>query len=140
MVLRFDFNVVTIAAHETRSRPMHAFLLAAFLAAAPAEPAAELDYSPGALAYQALVKGDLSFAEKQLEASRPANQQDMAWLLNYGQLLARQGRVAEAHSVFRRVERAPNSEVVLASGEVIGTREASRLAARRLVAQSLTSR
>jgi hypothetical protein len=32
---------------------MHAFLLAAFLAAAPAEPATELDYSPGALAYQA---------------------------------------------------------------------------------------
>jgi hypothetical protein len=64
----------------------------------------------------------------------------MAWLLNYGQLLARQGRVAEARSAFRRVEKAPNSEVVLASGEVIGTREASRLAARRLVAQSLTSR
>lgn len=119
---------------------MHAFLLATLLASVPVEPAAELDYSPGALAYQALVNGDLTFAEKQLDASRSANEQDMAWLLNYGQLLARQGRVAEARSVFRRVERAPNSEVVLASGEVIGTREASRLAARRLVAQSLTSR
>jgi Tfp pilus assembly protein PilF len=120
---------------------MSALLLAALLTtAAAAEPTAELDYSTGSLAYQALVQGDLSLAERQLAASRADNGQDGAWLLNYGQLLARQGRVNEAREVFRRVARAPDNEVVLASGEVIGTREASRLASRRLTLQSLSAR
>ena len=119
---------------------MHALLMAALFTAATAEPPAELEYSPGSLAYQALVQGDLASAERQLDASRSAHEHDVAWLLNYGQLLARQGRVVEARSIFRRVESAPNSEVVLASGEVIGTREASRLAARRLSSWSLSAR
>jgi Tfp pilus assembly protein PilF len=119
---------------------MHALLLAALLGVDAPQAKAELDYSSGALAYQALTKGDLALAERQLDASRPANQQDGAWLLNYGQLLARQGRVNEAREVFRRIANAPDSEVVLASGAVIGTREASRLAARRLTQQSLTAR
>lgn len=118
-------------------------LFAALLAsAAPASgsAAAELDYSTGSLGYQALVKGDLTLAEQQLRASAHANRNDVAWLLNYGQLLARQGRVNEARAVFRRVDRAPDSEVVLASGEVISTREASRLAARTLTSVSLSAR
>jgi Tfp pilus assembly protein PilF len=119
---------------------MYALLLAASLMAGAAEPKSELDYSSGSLAYQALVKGDLALAERQLLASRPDNGQDVAWLLNYGQLLARQGRVNEAREVFGRIARAPDSEVVLASGQVIGTREASRLAARRLAPQSFTAR
>lgn len=117
---------------------MHALILAALLGGA--QPAAELDYGAGTLGYSALVRGDLIAAEQQLLNSRAANGQDVAWLLNYGQLLARQGRVAEARDVFRRIERAPESEVVLASGEVVGTREASRLASRRLTQQSLTAR
>ena len=116
------------------------FLAATLLAAGAAQPVTEMDYADGALAYQALVQGDLGRAERQLLASRAGNQQDVAWLLNYGQLLARQGRVNEARAIFRRVADAPNSEVVLASGEVIGTREASRLASRRLAAQGLSSR
>lgn len=119
---------------------MHALLLATLLATASAQPDAELDYSSGALAYQALVRGDLALAQSQLVASRGANEQDGAWLLNYGQLLAKQGRVNEAREIFRRIARAPNSEVVLDSGEVIGTREASRLATRRLASQSLSAR
>ena len=119
---------------------MHAVLFAALLATASPAPASELEYASGSLAYEALVNGDLALAEQQLAASQSANRQDGAWLLNYGQLLARQGRVNEAREVFRRIARAPDSEVVLASGEVIGTREASRLAARRMTQQSLTAR
>ncbi|NJC05825.1 Tfp pilus assembly protein PilF [Sphingomonas kaistensis] len=118
---------------------MNALLFAAFLATGAAQPA-ELDYSTGALAYQALVTGDLSLAERQLVGSQAANRNDGAWLLNYGQLLARQGRVNEAREVFRQVDRAPDSEIVLASGEVMGTREVSRIAARRLTQQSLSAR
>lgn len=118
---------------------MHALVMAVLLATA-SEPTTELDYSAGSLAYQALVRGDLSLAEKQLLQSRSDNGNDVAWLLNYGQLLARQGRVNEARAIFSRVERAPDAEVVLATGEVVGTREASRQAARRLTSQSLTAR
>lgn len=122
---------------------MSVVMIAALLAAAtPATEAApaELDYSAGSLAYQALVKGDLALAEQQLRSSQRDNRNDVAWQLNYGQLLARQGRVNEAREVFRRIDRAPDSEVVLASGEVIGSREASRLASRSLTRMSLSSR
>ncbi|UUR08172.1 hypothetical protein [Sphingomonas glaciei] len=119
---------------------MHALLFAALLAAGSAEPASEIDYSSGALAYEALVRGDLTLAEQQLAGSQAANRTDGAWLLNYGQLLARQGRVNEAREVFRRVARAPASEIVLASGEVMTTREVSRIASRRLTQQSLSAR
>jgi Flp pilus assembly protein TadD len=121
-----------------KEQVMNALILAALLGSA--QPAAELDYKAGALGYGALVKGDLATAEQQLLRSRADNGQDVAWLLNYGQLLARQGRVAEAREVFRRIERAPEAEVVLSSGAVIGTREASRLASRRLMQQSLSAR
>jgi Flp pilus assembly protein TadD len=117
---------------------MNALILAALLGSV--QPAAELDYGKGALGYSALVQGDLAAAEQQLLRSRRDHGQDVAWLLNYGQLLARQGRVAEAREVFRRIERAPDGEVVLASGDVVGTREASRIASRRLTQQSLTAR
>ena len=119
---------------------MQIFLAAALLAIGSAEPATELDYADGALAFEALKNGDLSRAEAQLTASRTVNEHDGAWLLNYGQLLARQGRLNEARAVFRQVADAPDSEVVLASGELIGTREASRLAAQRLSKLNLTSR
>lgn len=119
---------------------MVTLVLAALAAAAQPAAPAELDYAPNSLAYSALVHGDLAAAEKQLRASQADNGNDGAWLLNYGQLLARQGRVNEAREVFRRVANAPDSEVVLASGQVIGTREASRLAARRLTSQALTAR
>lgn len=119
---------------------MYTVLFAALLASAATEPTAELDYASGALAYEAMVQGDLARAEQQLLASRATNRQDAAWLLNYGQLLARQGRVNEAREVFRRVDRAPNSEIVLASGEVMGTRDVSRIASRRLSQQSLSAR
>lgn len=101
---------------------------------------AELDYAPGALAYQALVDGDLARAERQLKASGRDMQNDPAWLLNYGQFLARSGRVNEASAILRRVTAAPDTEVVLASGEVTGTREASRRALQRLRLGGLSSR
>lgn len=117
---------------------MHALILAAVLGFG--QPATELEYKAGTLGYQALMSGDLAAAEQQLLRSKPANGNDLAWMLNYGQLLARQGRVAEAREMFRKIERAPDNEVVLASGAVMGTREASRLASRRLMQQSLSAR
>jgi Tfp pilus assembly protein PilF len=119
---------------------MSASLIAALLAFSSPGSGAELEYAPGTLAYQALVKGDLGKAEQQLRASSSANQNDPAWLLNYGQLLARSGRVNEASAIFRRVASAPDSEVVLANGEVTGTREASRRALQNLRLGGLSSR
>lgn len=119
---------------------MSILLVAAMLGAAePARPA-ELDYSPGALAYEALMGGDLQLAERQLRDSGAAIGNDPAWLLNYGQLLARSGRVNEASAIFRRVAQAPDSEIVLASGEVTGTRDASRRALQRLRLSGISSR
>lgn len=119
---------------------MSILLVAAMLGAAEPAQMAELDYSRGALAYEALVKGDLQLAEKQLRTSAPEIRNDPAWLLNYGQLLARSGRVNEASAVFRRVAEAPDSEIVLASGEVTGTRDASRRALQRLRLSGISAR
>lgn len=119
---------------------MSIFLVAAMLSAAEPAPPAELEYRRGELAYQALVQGDLQLAERQLMESSTANHNDPAWLLNYGQFLARSGRVNEASAVFRRVAAAPDSEIVLASGEVTGTREASRRAMQRLRLNGISAR
>lgn len=100
----------------------------------------ELDYAPNELAYQALVQGDLRAAGQQLEASRLENRNDPAWLLNYGQWLVRSGRVNEANAVFRHVANAPDTDIVLASGEVVGSQEVSRRAMRSLRANSLAAR
>lgn len=119
---------------------MHAIFLAVLMAAGQPAQGMELEYRAGSLGFGALVRGDLVLAERQLLASRAENQNDPAWLLNYGQLLARQGRVTEASAIFRRVAGAPDTEIVLANGDVIGTREASRRASRQLRATGLTSR
>nr|WP_314444203.1 hypothetical protein [uncultured Sphingomonas sp.] len=100
----------------------------------------ELDYRAGALGYDALVRGNLGLAERQLLASHAENRNDPAWLLNYGHLLARQGRVTEAYGIFQQVAAAPDAEIVLANGEIIGTREASQRASRQLRAKGLASR
>lgn len=115
-------------------------MVAAAMSVATPQERAELDYAPGELAYGALVSGDLRLAERQLEASRAAHVNDPAWLLNYGQFLARSGRVTEASAVFRRVAAAPDSEIVLSSGEVTSSRDASRRALRGLSARTLSAR
>jgi hypothetical protein len=119
---------------------MSMLLMAAMLGMAELMPAAELDYRPGSLAYQALVDGDLRLAERQLSGSNAELGYDPAWLINHAQLLARSGRVNEAREVLRRVTLAPDTEVVLASGEVVGSREASRRALQGLRVNRLTSR
>jgi Tfp pilus assembly protein PilF len=119
---------------------MSIFLIAAMLGAAEPSRTAELEYDRGSLAFEALVQGDLKRAEQQLSEAGPAIRNDGAWLLNYGQLLARSGRVNEASAVFRRVADAPDSEIVLGSGEVMGTREASRRALQRLRLSGISSR
>lgn len=119
---------------------MSTILIAALIGLGSPVAGAELDYAPGTLAYQALVEGDLARAERELRTSSGVMQNDPAWLLNYGQFLARSGRVNEASAIFRRVSLAPDSEIVLASGEVTGTRNASRRALQRLRLNGLSAR
>ena len=119
---------------------MSILLALAMLSTAQPVTTTEIDYAPGALAYRALVGGDLKLAERQLKASGPASHNDPAWLLNYAQLLARSGRATEASAILRRVVLAPDNEVVLASGEVTGTREAARRASQRLRLSGLSAR
>ncbi len=119
---------------------MSTILMALLIATGGPGATAELDYAPGTLAYQALLQGDLTSAERQLKDSGRTIHNDPAWLLNYGALLARSGRVNEASAILRRVTIAPDAEVVLASGEVTGTREASRRALQRLRLGGLSSR
>lgn len=119
---------------------MSILLMAALLSAAEPIAPVEIDYAPGELAFQALIVGDLGLAERQLRASKTANQNDTAWQLNYAQFLARSGRVNEASAVLRRVVVAPDSEIILASGEVTGTRDASRRALQQLRSGRLSAR
>lgn len=119
---------------------MSMLLVAAMLGAAEPSRTAELEYDRGSLAFEALVQGDLRLAERQLAEAGPGIRNDPAWLLNYGQMLARSGRVNEASAVFRQVADAPDGEIVLASGEVTGTREASRRALQRLRLSGISSR
>lgn len=113
---------------------------AALALSGQAVPSGELEYRSGDLAYHSLVTGDLARAERQLASSRSKYTSDPAWLLNYGYLLGRSGRVNEAAEILRIVRSAPDTEVVLASGEVIGTREASRRSLTRLRLSGFSSR
>ncbi len=115
-----------------------ALALAAALVASPAA-AQEIDYAPGALGYAALKAGDLATAERQLRTSN-ADANDPARLINLGQVLARQGRHAEAADLFRRARALQDSELVLANGDVIGSREAARQALRSMPNLRLSSR
>ena len=115
-----------------------ALLLATALFAAPAS-AQEMDYAPGALGYAALKAGDLSTAERQLRTS-PADANDPARLINLGQVFARQGRHAEAADLFRRAKTLEDSELVLADGAVMSSREAARRALRAIPDVRFSSR
>ena len=119
-----------------------ALYLAASLLAVPAaaQPAGEMDYAPGSLGYDALIRGDLAKAEIQLRSDRTVDANDPARLLNLGQVLARTGRIAEAADVFRRAKAMEDGELVLADGSAISSREAARRALRSLPEARFSSR
>lgn len=105
-----------------------AFLpLASLAGVALAEPGSEIGYPQGSLGYEALVSANYTTAERQILDSRVAKN-DPARLINLGQIYANTGRTAEAITVLERAMRAEETELILANGEVIGSRDAARRA------------
>lgn len=88
----------------------------------------EIGYAAGSLGYDALVKRDYAAAERQLLAAGPEARTDSAWLINYGQVLARTGRVVDAAAAFRRASLMADGDLILADGREMSSREAALLA------------
>lgn len=56
----------------------------------------EIGYEAGSLGYDALMRKDYAEAERQLLTVSVREREDSAWLINYGQTLAKSGRIKEA--------------------------------------------
>lgn len=98
-------------------------------AAAPASPhQSEINYPEGSLAYEAIAAADYSRAELQLRREVRVPKDDPARLINYGHVLAKKGRIAEAAKAFRKAMEADEIELILADGRVMSSREAAQLA------------
>jgi Flp pilus assembly protein TadD len=82
---------------------------------------------------------DYHRAEQQLLQAGEADRIDSAWLINYGLVLLRTGRHADAERVFRRAAELDDGELELADGRVVTSREAA-LAAMRQLKVSLAGR
>lgn len=101
--------------------------------AAVAQTSGEIGYTQGTLGYDALVSGNNELALQQLETFEKAHAKDPARLINLGQTYARLGRTGEAARLFTAAMQGNRHfDVVLASGEVINSREAAELALRSL--------
>jgi tetratricopeptide (TPR) repeat protein len=110
-------------------RLAHWMLPAVCLAsAAVAEPGGEIGYPKGSLGYDALVSANYSAAERQILSDSRIAKNDPARLINLGQVYAKTGRTAEAIRVLEQAMRAEDIELILANGEVVGSREAARKA------------
>lgn len=93
----------------------------------------EIGYSKDALAYEALVKGQLDTAEAQLETSAVAQTADPAWQLNLAHVYAKTGRTEDAARLYRAViEQRANPMVELSNGEVAHTRALAEMGLARL--------
>ena len=102
--------------------------LAALAGAALAEPGGEIGYPEGSLGYDALVNANYTTAERQILSDSRVAKNDPARLINLGQIYAKTGRTAEAIKVLEQAMRAEEMELILANGDVIGSREAARKA------------
>ncbi|AMO72515.1 hypothetical protein [Sphingorhabdus sp. M41] len=101
--------------------------------AALAQSSGEIGYAQGSLGYDALVSGNNDLALQQLEASEKLHAKDPARLINLGQTYARLGRMGDAARMFNAAAQSNRQfDLVLASGEVINSREAAELALRNL--------
>jgi hypothetical protein len=90
-------------------------------------PNSEIGYPTGALATDALVKGDNELALKQLMESE-AGENDPARLINLGRTYARMGRTADAARAFQAaIDASENFPLILTDGRVMDSREAARL-------------
>lgn len=104
--------------------------LVAIGAAANAAPASaqtrEIEYPKGSLAYEALLAADYERAEEQLRNDRRVHRNDPARLLNYGLVLAKTGRPAEARKLFEQTLAEDEIELILADGRTLGSHAVAR--------------
>ena len=96
-------------------------------------PDGEIGYPKGSLGYNALVAGDNQTALAQLEAADGVSANDPARLINLGQAYLRTGRTGDAARMFTAAMTNKRSfDLVLADGTVINSREAAKLALRKM--------
>lgn len=93
---------------------------------------AEIGYPEGSLAYEAITNANYAAAEAQLRKETRVRRDDPALLLNYGHVLAKTGRTADAAKMFERAAAADEIALILADGRVISSREAARRALQRV--------
>ena len=109
-------------------------------AQAQSQSAGEIGYARGSLGYDAIVSGDLRTAEAQIENARDIDAADPARLINLGYIHMRTGRIQTAQRLFEAARDSARPEMlVLASGEVISSREVATRALNR-IAPSLANR
>lgn len=93
----------------------------------------EVGYATGALGYDALVAGDLTRAETQLDALHGVRANDPARLINLANVYMRTGRIAAARNLLVTARDSHTQfDVELANGEVVSTREVARRALARM--------
>lgn len=93
---------------------------------------AEIGYPQGSLAYEAITAANYDAAESRLSKEMRVKRDDPALLLNYGHVLAKKGRLADAAKMFERAAEARDIKLVLADGRVMSSREAARRALQRV--------
>lgn len=100
--------------------------VACVASAAIANPAGEIGYPVGSLGYDALVKANYEAAERQILSDSRIAKNDPARLINLGQIYWKTGRTDMAIRVLEEAARSEDMELILANGEVIGSRDAAR--------------
>lgn len=124
----------------TRLFALAALGLAALSAPALAQNSGEIGYARGSLGYDAIVSGDLRTAEAQIENARDIDAADPARLINLGYIHMRTGRIQTARRLFEAARDSARPEMlVLANGEVIGSRDVATRALDR-IAPALANR
>jgi Flp pilus assembly protein TadD len=98
------------------------------VASAASAQQSETGYPKGALAAEAIAAAEYATAEAQLREEFRVPQDDPGRLINFGHVLLKTGRHAEAAQLFRQASEADNVELILADGRIMGSREAARRA------------
>jgi hypothetical protein len=110
-------------------------VLAFFAASAPAQTV-ENGYPMGSLAVAAIERQDWATAERLLNQPSTISRDDPARLINLGRVYLATGRADLARDAFSRAFASNrHSEVETLSGQIISTRELSRLALQRVSAE-----
>jgi Tfp pilus assembly protein PilF len=109
-------------------------LLGSLAAAAPAQTV-ENGYPMGSLAVAAIERQDWATAERLLTQPSAIDRDDPARLINLGRVFMATGRPGLARDAFARAfASSRHTEVETLSGQIVSTRELSRLALKRVTA------